>query len=98
MSISVPIRLVGGVSIFEISWMIQPVYIKGMMVTDGTWRWTFRGNSELVNSFVLRCQALIAEHNATGWTEVYPTSEMEVPPRTTEGSVSDRAGAGISDV
>jgi hypothetical protein len=87
MSVSIPVRLLGGMSMFEISWEIHPVYFKGMKVTDGTWVWTFKGKSEQVELFVATCKSLIVQYQSTGWREVYPRPAVEVPPSTTDGSV-----------
>lgn len=97
MSISVPIRLNGGMSTFEISWLIQPVYIRGMRVTDGTWKWTFQGDSLRVDSFVLKCHSLIAEHNSADWADVYPTLALEIPARVREENVNVIVSANVSD-
>ena len=72
---------------FEICWEIHPVYFKGMKVTDGTWVWTFKGESEQVELFVSTCKSLIVQYQSIGWREMYPTPAVEVPPSTTDGSV-----------
>jgi hypothetical protein len=57
-----PVNIGGGLSMFEIGWKIKALYLRNMLLTRGTWVWTFRGESESIKQFVQLCRALMPQY------------------------------------
>jgi hypothetical protein len=93
-----PIPQRDGNSILKIGWEIQPVYIAGKMITDGTYLWVFRGAAVRLFEFATNCRQVMREQRLLrGIVPVDLAARMAEYQRQREGAGGPRdAGGGLA--